>query len=38
MTEFIIKWMVFTGLVGGAMALIVGFIGAVYQGIRDRKK
>ena len=30
--------MVFTGLVGGALALTVGFFGAVWQGIRDRKK
>jgi hypothetical protein len=38
MTEFIIKWMVTVGIIGGVLALIVGFFGAVWQGIQDRKK
>lgn len=38
MTEFIIKWMVTIGVTGAILALVVGFIGAVWQGIQDRKK
>jgi hypothetical protein len=38
MTEFIIKWMVTVGIIGGVMALVVGFIGAVWQGIQDKRK
>jgi hypothetical protein len=38
MTEFIIKWMVTVGIIGGVMALVVGLIGAVWQGIQDKRK
>lgn len=38
MVQTIIELMIITGLIGGILALFVGFIGAVWQGIRDRKK
>lgn len=37
MTEFIIDWMIFIGLVGAAMALVAGAIGAIWQAITDKK-